>query len=112
LKRLSENRRIIELKDERSQDSMTYSVLEQMGDRIDETAQNASRTASAVADALGESVTAAGRAAKHGSHAATELLDNTKERFQRHPIETFAVIFAAGIAAGAVIASMVRRRQV
>ena len=90
---------------------MTYSVLEQMGDRIDETAQNASRTASAVADALGESVTAAGRAAKHGSHAATELLDDTKKRFQQHPIETVAVMFAAGIAAGVAIAWIMRERQ-
>ena len=81
-----------------------------MGERIDETAQNASRTASAVADALGDSVTAAGRAAKHGSHAATELLDDTKKRFQRHPIETVAVTFAVGIAAGAAIAWMMRAK--
>jgi hypothetical protein len=49
LKRLSESKRItIELRDEKGQESMAQSVLEQMGVQIDETARKASRAASAV----------------------------------------------------------------
>jgi hypothetical protein len=112
LKRLSENKRAsIELRDERSQGRMAQSVWEQMGEQIDETARRASRTASAVADALEDGVGAARRTAKHGAHVATEFLDDTKKRVRRHPIETVVATFAAGIAAGAVISLMMRRRQ-
>jgi ElaB/YqjD/DUF883 family membrane-anchored ribosome-binding protein len=90
---------------------MAQSVLEQMGEQIDETARKASRAASVVADALEDGVGAARRTAKHGAHVATEFLDNTKKRVQRHPIETVVATFAAGIAAGAVIGLMMRRRQ-
>jgi ElaB/YqjD/DUF883 family membrane-anchored ribosome-binding protein len=90
---------------------MAQSVLEQMGVQIDETARKASRAASAVADALEDGGEAARRVAKHGSHAATELLDDTRKRVQRHPLETVAAAFAAGIAAGAAISRVMRRRS-
>jgi ElaB/YqjD/DUF883 family membrane-anchored ribosome-binding protein len=89
---------------------MAQSVLEQMGVQIDETARKASRAASAVADVLEDGGEAARRVAKHGSHAAAELLDDTRKRVQKHPLETVAAAFAAGIAAGAAITRMVRRR--
>jgi ElaB/YqjD/DUF883 family membrane-anchored ribosome-binding protein len=112
LKRLSEHKQIsIELEDERGKNKMAQSVLKQMGEQIDETTRKASRAASAVADALEDGVGAARRAAKHGGQAATELLDDTKRRVQRHPIESVAATFAVGIAAGAMIGWMMRRRQ-
>jgi ElaB/YqjD/DUF883 family membrane-anchored ribosome-binding protein len=82
---------------------MTQSVLEQMGVQIDETAHKASRAASAVADALENGGGAARRITKQGSHAATELIDDTRKRVQRHPLKTVAATLAAGIGAGAVI---------
>jgi ElaB/YqjD/DUF883 family membrane-anchored ribosome-binding protein len=107
-----ESKRItIELKDEKGLESMTQSVLEQMGEQIDETAHKASRAASAVADALEDGGGAARRMTKQGSHAATELMDDTRKRVQRHPLETVAAIFAAGIGAGAMIGWMVRHRK-
>ena len=90
---------------------MAQSVLKQMSGQIDETARNASRTASAVADALEDGVGAAQRVAKQGGRAATELFNDTKRRVQRHPIETVAATFAVGIAAGAMLGWMMRRRQ-
>jgi ElaB/YqjD/DUF883 family membrane-anchored ribosome-binding protein len=90
---------------------MTQSVLEQMGVQIDETAHKASRAATAVAEALEEGGGAARRITKQGSHAATELTDDTRRRVQRHPLETVAATFAAGIGAGAVIGWMMRHRQ-
>ena len=89
---------------------MTQSVLEQMGVQIDETARKASRAASAVADVLEDGGEVARRVTKQGSHAATELLDDTRKRVQRHPVETVAVVFAAGIAAGTLIGWMMNRR--
>jgi ElaB/YqjD/DUF883 family membrane-anchored ribosome-binding protein len=111
LKRLQAHKRInIEPVDQRGQQIMAQSVLEQMGVQIDETARKASRAASAVADVLEDGGEAARRVAKHGSHAAAELLDDTRKRVQKHPLETVAAAFAAGIAAGAAITRMVRRR--
>ena len=89
---------------------MAQSVLEQMGVQIDETARKASRAASAVSEALEDGGEAARRVTKQGSRAATELLDDTRKRVQKHPLETIAAAFAAGIAAGAVISKMMRRR--
>jgi ElaB/YqjD/DUF883 family membrane-anchored ribosome-binding protein len=107
-----ESKRItIELRDEKGQESMAQSVLEQVGVQIDETARKAPRAASVLADALEDGGGAARRVTKHGSHAAAELLAETRKRVQRHPIETVAAVFAAGMAAGALIRWMLQRRQ-
>jgi ElaB/YqjD/DUF883 family membrane-anchored ribosome-binding protein len=90
---------------------MTQSVLEQLGEQIDETKHKASRAASAVADVLEDGVCAARHAAKQGSQAASELYVDTRRRVQQHPVESVAATFAVGIAAGAAIGWMARRRQ-
>ena len=90
---------------------MAQSVSEQLCVKIDETARKASRAASAVADALEDGGGAARRVTKRGSHAAAELLAETRKRVLRHPIETVAAVFAAGIVAGAAIRWMTKRRQ-
>jgi ElaB/YqjD/DUF883 family membrane-anchored ribosome-binding protein len=111
-KRLSESKRItIKLRNEKGQESMAQSVLEQMGVQIDESARKASRAASAVADALEDGGETARRVTKQGSHAAAELLADTKKRVQRHPIEAIAAAFTAGILAGAAIRWMKKQRQ-
>jgi ElaB/YqjD/DUF883 family membrane-anchored ribosome-binding protein len=89
---------------------MTQSVLEQTGEQIAETARKASRAASAVGDALEDGVGVARRVAKQGGDAAEELLDDTKKRLQRHPVETVVVTFAAGVVAGIAIGWMMWRR--
>ena len=91
---------------------MEQSVFEHVGQQIDDTTRKATRAASAVADALEDGVLAARRAERDGAAAATELLYNTKRRLQRHPLETVALTFAAGIAAGAAIGWMLRRKQI
>lgn len=90
---------------------MAHTVLEKISDQIDETAEKASRTASAVGDALEEGAIAARRAAKHGSDAAVEFYEGTKKRIQRNPIETVVAATAIGIASGAAISWMLRRRS-
>jgi len=90
---------------------MAESIFEQTNEYIADTAHKASRAASAVAEAVEDGVGAARRAAKHGCCAAGELLDDTKRRVQRHPLETVVATFAAGIAAGTAIGWMMRRRS-
>jgi ElaB/YqjD/DUF883 family membrane-anchored ribosome-binding protein len=89
---------------------MARSVLERTGEQVAESARKASRAASAVADALEDGVGAARRVAKQGGDAAEELLDDTKKRLQRHPVETIVMTFAVGIAAGILIGWMMKRR--
>ena len=59
---------------------MEQSVFEHAGQQIDDATHKANRAASAVANAVGDSVLAARRAARDGADAATELLYNTKRR--------------------------------
>ena len=90
---------------------MTESAFEEMSERIDEAAQKVSRAANAAADALEDGVKTAKRMARRSRNATTEFLDDTRRHVQRRPIETIALIFAAGIAAGAAIGWMIRRRE-
>ena len=90
---------------------MAQSMYEQTSERIADTVHKASRAASAVSDALEDGAGAARRAAKYGCYAAAELIDDTKRKVQRHPIETVVATFAAGIAAGIAISWISRQRQ-
>ena len=88
---------------------MAQSMFEQAGEQFSDTAHKASRAASAVKDALEDGVGAARRAAKQGRYAAAELIDDTKRRVQRHPVEAVVATFAAGIAVGTAIGWMLRK---
>ena len=90
---------------------MDRSVFEHLGQQMDDTTRNASRAASAVGDVIEDSVLAAQRAAERGSCAATELLDDTKKCLQLHPREAAAAIFVSGIATGAAISWIMKRKQ-
>jgi len=90
---------------------MAQTVFEKVGEQIDETAHKASRAASAVADAFEDGVTTARRVAKRSRHVVTDAFDDTKRRVQRNPIEAVAATFAAGVATGAVISWVLRRKS-
>jgi ElaB/YqjD/DUF883 family membrane-anchored ribosome-binding protein len=91
---------------------MTESMFEQASEQIADTAHKASRTASAVVDALEDGVGAARRATKQGCYAAEEFYVDTKRRVQQHPVESVVATFAAGIAAGAMISWIMKRMHV
>lgn len=88
---------------------MAETVLDRAGEQIADTAHKASRAASAAADAFENGVGAARRAAKQGCCSAAELIDDTKRRVRKYPMETVATILAAGIAVGAAIGCLIRR---
>jgi ElaB/YqjD/DUF883 family membrane-anchored ribosome-binding protein len=89
---------------------MAQSMWEQTGDQLSDAARKTSRTASAVAEALEDGVSSARGSVRQGSEAAAELIDDTKKRVKRFPVEAVAITFAAGVAAGAAIVSFMRRK--
>jgi len=88
---------------------MSQTVVERTAEHIGESARQASRAGSAIADAIEDGVGAAKRVAKQGGDAAEEFLDDTTLRLQRHLVLTVATTFALGVAAGALIGWMKRR---
>jgi len=89
---------------------MAQTVLDRTAEHIAESAHQASRATSAVADAIEDGVKVVRRAAKQGGDIAEEFLGDTTQRIQRHPMLTVATTFAAGFTAGALIAWMIKRR--
>jgi len=89
---------------------MSQTVAERTAEYIADSANQASRATTAVADAIEDSVGVARRAAKHGGDAAEEFLNDTTQRFQRHPLLTVATTFAIGVTAGTFIGWTMKRR--
>ncbi|MGP0019775.1 MAG: hypothetical protein ACLPHP_14475 [Candidatus Sulfotelmatobacter sp.] len=89
---------------------MSQTVLDRAAEHIAESAQQASRATSAVADAIGNGVGVVRRAAKQGGDAAEEFLNDTTQRIQRHPVLTVATTFAVGFTAGALLGWMIKRK--
>jgi len=89
---------------------MSRTVVERTAEHIAESAHQASRATSAIADAIEDGVGVVKRAAKQGGDAAEEFLDDTAQRIQRHPVLTVAATFAIGFTAGALIGWMMKRR--
>jgi ElaB/YqjD/DUF883 family membrane-anchored ribosome-binding protein len=85
-------------------------VVDRAVEHIDESARQVSRATSAIADAIEDGTGAVRRAAKQGGDAAEEILNDTTERIQRHPVLTVATSFAVGLTAGTLIGWMLRRR--
>jgi hypothetical protein len=89
---------------------MSQSVLEKTAEHITESAHQATRATTAVADAIENGVRIVRRAAKHGGDAAEELLNDTTERLQRHLVLTVATTFVLGLTAGTFVGWMMKRR--
>jgi ElaB/YqjD/DUF883 family membrane-anchored ribosome-binding protein len=88
---------------------MPQSVLERTGELIAESAGKASRTTSAVADAIEDGIGKAKRAAREGRNAAEELLNDTTQHIKRHPVQAVVATFAVGLSAGILIGWLTRR---
>ena len=89
---------------------MSQTVEEKAAEQITESAQQASRATSAVADAIEDGVGAVRRAAKQGGDGAEEFLDNTTQRLHRHLVLAAATTFAAGFIGGVLIGWTIKRR--
>ncbi len=89
---------------------MSPTIVEKTAEHIAESAHQASRATSAVADAIGNGVGVVRRAAKQSGDAAEEFLNDTTQRIQRHPVLTVATTFAVGFTAGALLGWMIKRK--
>ena len=89
---------------------MSQTVVERAADHIGESARRASCATSAIADAIEDGMGVVRRAAKQGGDAAEEILNDTTQRLQRHPLLTVATTFAVGVAAGTLIGWTLKRR--
>lgn len=89
---------------------MSQTLVERTAEHIADSAHQASRATSAIADAIEGGVGVMRRAAKHGGDAAEEFLDDTTGRMQRHMVLTVATTFAVGVTSGALIGWVLKRR--
>ena len=89
---------------------MSQTVLERTAEHIAESAHQASRATSAVADAIEDGVGVVRRAAKQGGDAAEEFLNDTTQRIERHVVLTVAATFAVGFTAGTLLGWLIKRR--
>jgi hypothetical protein len=89
---------------------MSPTIAERTAEHIGETARQASRATSAIADAIEDGVGVVRRAAKQGGDAAEEFLNDTTGRLQRNLVLTVATTFAVGFTAGTLIGWMLKRR--
>jgi hypothetical protein len=89
---------------------MSQTVVERTADHIAESARQASRASSAIADTIEDAVGVARRAVKQGGDAAEEFLVDTTNRLQRHVVLTVAATFAVGLTSGAILGFIMRRR--
>jgi len=89
---------------------MSQTVAERAAENIAETAHQACRASTAIADAIEDGVGVVRRAAKQGGDAAEEMLNDTSQRIQRHPALTVATTFAVGVAAGILVGWTMRRK--
>jgi ElaB/YqjD/DUF883 family membrane-anchored ribosome-binding protein len=89
---------------------MSKTVVERTAEHIAESAHQASRATSAVADAIQDGVGVVRRGAKQGGDAAEEFFNDTTQCIQRHPMLTIATTLAVGFAAGTLIGWMMKRR--
>jgi hypothetical protein len=90
---------------------MAQNAFETTTEHIAESAQQASSAAWGTAGAIMEDGAGFIRgAAKRSGDIAEEFLNDTKQRLQRHLGTTVALTLAVGVAAGALIGWMVKRR--
>jgi hypothetical protein len=89
---------------------MSQTGAERVAEHIAESAREASRATSAIADAIDDGAGAVRRAVKQSGNAADKFLGDTTQRFRRRPALTLAATFAVGVAAGAFLGWMLKRR--
>lgn len=88
---------------------MKSAMLEKTSGYIEDSADMASRTASAVAGAVGDGMTAAKRAARRGRDAAEDFVGDTARHIRRKPVLATLAALGVGVALGLLIGRGRRR---
>jgi ElaB/YqjD/DUF883 family membrane-anchored ribosome-binding protein len=88
---------------------MKTAILEKASGYIEDSAEKASRAATAVVGAVDDGMGAAKRVARQGREAAADLLDDTTRRIRRKPVMAVVSAIGAGIVIGFLIGRNGRR---
>jgi ElaB/YqjD/DUF883 family membrane-anchored ribosome-binding protein len=83
---------------------MAKTVLDKTGEYIDDSARKAAEFSSTVANAVGDGLGVAKRAAREGREAVGDFVDDATKRVKRRPIESVVLSLAVGVALGFLIA--------
>jgi len=89
---------------------MAEAVMDKINDQIAQSAQRISRAAETFADVLDEGIEVTKRAVKHSGDALEEFMDDNTQRMKRHPLETMAMTFTAGIGVGMILGWLMKKR--
>ena len=89
---------------------MAENIFEKAEGQMADSIRRLSKATSSMADAIDEGVAVITKAAKRSGDVAEELMDDATQRVKRHPVETVAATFAAGVVIGGFIGWLVSRR--
>jgi hypothetical protein len=89
---------------------MSQTVTERAAEHICDSVHQGSCATGAIADAIEDGLGVARRAVQRSCDAAGEFQDDTTQRLKRHLSLTVMATFATGVAAGTLIALMIKRR--
>jgi len=89
---------------------MSENAVGRKSEFIAESATQASRATGAIAEAIRDRIGVVRRAAQQGGDAAEEILTDTIQRIQGHPLLTVLTTFAVGFVAGTLIGWAMKRR--
>ncbi len=89
---------------------MATDMFEDAEEMVDGSIEKLRGAASAMAEAMDDSVRILRHAVKRSGDVAEELMDDTRDRIKRHPVETIAMSFAAGVLVGVVIGWAIGRQ--
>jgi ElaB/YqjD/DUF883 family membrane-anchored ribosome-binding protein len=88
---------------------MKTAILEKASGYIEDSAERASRAATAVVGAVDDGMGAAKRVARQSRDAAADLLDDTTRQIRRKPLMAVVSAIGAGIVIGFLIGRNGRR---
>ena len=89
---------------------MAQNVVEKTAEYITESAHQAARATGAMADAIDDGAKAVRRAARQGSDAAEEFLNDSTKFAHRNLWPTIAATLMVGVISGVIIGWMTKRR--
>jgi hypothetical protein len=89
---------------------MAENIAEKADAQVAESIRKLTRATSAMAEAIDEGVGAIKLAVKRSGDLAEEMIDDTTQRVQRHPVETMVATFTMGLIVGGLIGWMVSRK--
>jgi ElaB/YqjD/DUF883 family membrane-anchored ribosome-binding protein len=88
---------------------MKDTILDKASGYLADSAEQASRAAATVSEALDDGTRAARHVVRRGRDAATDALQDAARQIRRKPIATAVGVFAAGVTVGLIVGWIARK---